>query len=101
MTALKNRFPEIKTLADVTPAVGIANAYDAMHLTALAIKNAGNTNGPAIRQGYYNIDSYDGLIKNYQSPFSPEQHDAVGPKDYVFTHFVGRDCSRPAGGILT
>ena len=88
MAKLKERYPEIQSLADVTPAVGIANAYDAMHLTALAIENAGNTDGPAIRQGYYDIDSYDGLIKSYQTPFSTDQHDAVGPDDYVFTHFV-------------
>lgn len=88
MAALKKRYPEIRDLADVTPAVGIANAYDAMHLTALALENAGSTEGPAIRQGYYDIDSYNGLIKSYQSPFSPDQHDAVGPGDYVFTHFV-------------
>ena len=36
LAALKKKYPEIKSLADVTPAVGIANAYDAMHLTALA-----------------------------------------------------------------
>lgn len=88
LAALKEKYPEIQSLADVTPAVGIANAYDAMHLTALAIENAGSTEGPAIRQGYYDIDTYEGLIKTYQSPFSPEQHDAVGPEDYVFTHFV-------------
>ncbi|MFL1406611.1 ABC transporter substrate-binding protein [Marinobacter sp. M1N3S26] len=88
LAALKEKYPEIQGLADVTPAVGIANAYDAMHLTALAIENAGNTEGPAIRQGYYDIDAYEGLIKTYQSPFSPDQHDAVGPEDYVFTHFV-------------
>ncbi|WP_328190171.1 ABC transporter substrate-binding protein [Marinobacter sp. OP 3.4] len=88
LAALKEKYPEIQSLADVTPAVGIANAYDAMHLTALAIENAGSTEGPAIRQGYYDIESYEGLIKTYQSPFSPDQHDAVGPEDYVFTHFV-------------
>jgi branched-chain amino acid transport system substrate-binding protein len=88
LASLKETFPEIEDLADVTPAVGIANAYDAMHLTALAIENAGSTEGAAIRQGYYDIDSHEGLIKHYRSPFSPEQHDAVGPEDYVFTHFV-------------
>lgn len=88
LAALKKRFPEIKTLADVTPAVGIANAYDAMHLTALAIANAGTTDGKKIRDGYYNIASYEGLIKHFETPFTPEQHDAIGPGDYVFTHFV-------------
>jgi len=88
MAALKKRYPEIQDLADVTPAVGIANAYDAMHLTALAIENAGSTDGPAIRQGYYDVSRYQGLIKTYSNPFSPDQHDAIGPDDYVFTHFV-------------
>jgi branched-chain amino acid transport system substrate-binding protein len=45
LDALKKKYPEIKSLADVTPAVGIANAYDAMHLTALAIAKAGSTEG--------------------------------------------------------
>lgn len=85
---LKQTFPEIKSEADVTPAVGIANAYDAMHLSALAIKNAGTTNGPAIRKGFYAITEYDGLIKKYETPFSPEQHDALGASDYLFTRFI-------------
>jgi branched-chain amino acid transport system substrate-binding protein len=88
LAKLKKRFPEIKSEADVTPAVGIANAYDAMHLTALAIKNAKSTEGPAIRQGYYDIKEYDGLIKKYVNPFTPDNQDALGPSDYLFTRFV-------------
>jgi branched-chain amino acid transport system substrate-binding protein len=71
----------------VTPAVGIANAYDAMHLTALAIAKAGSTEGSKIREGFYGIDKYEGLIKTYNKPFSPTEHDALGPDDYIFTHF--------------
>ena len=88
MAKLKKHFPKIKGEADVTPAVGIANAYDGMHLAALAIKNAGSTDGPAVRKGFYNIKSYDGLIKTYEMPFSPEKHDALGPDDLVFTQFI-------------
>jgi branched-chain amino acid transport system substrate-binding protein len=88
LAALKKKYPEIKTLADVTPAVGIANAYDAMHLTALAIARAGSVEGPKVRQGFYDIDSYEGLIKTYKKPFTPESHDALNSPDYLFTHFV-------------
>ena len=88
LEALKAKFPEITGPADVTPAVGIANAYDAMHLTALAIKNAGSLEGPAIRQGYYDIESYDGLIKPYANPFTPDDQDALGSEDYIFTRFI-------------
>ena len=87
LAALKKKYPEIKTLADVTPAVGIANAYDAMHLTAIAIAQAGSTDGPKIREAFEQIDLYDGLIKNYKKPFSPTEHDALTPNDYLFTHF--------------
>jgi len=89
LDALKKRFPEIKSLADVTPAVGIANAYDAMHLLALAMNIAGSTDGPAVREAMYKIAAYDGLIKKYAFPFTPDNHDALGPEDYLFTHFVG------------
>jgi len=88
MAKLKKHFPEIKGEAGVTPAVGIANAYDGMHLAALAIKNAGSIDGPAVRKGFYDIKSYDGLIKTYEMPFSPEKHDALGPEDLVFTQFI-------------
>ena len=88
LSALKARYPEIQSLADITPAVGIANAYDAMHLSALAIEKAGSTDGTAVRNGFYAIDSYAGLIKEYKKPFTTAQHDALGPQDYVFTHFV-------------
>ncbi|HEX2336479.1 MAG TPA: ABC transporter substrate-binding protein [Hyphomicrobiaceae bacterium] len=88
LTALKKKYPEIRTLADVTPAVGIANAYDAMHLTGLAIAKAGSLEGPKIRAALYVIDRYEGLIKTYTQPFTPENQDALGAKDYIFTHFV-------------
>ncbi len=87
LAALKKKYPEIKTLADVTPAVGIANAYDAMHLTALAIAKAGSTEGPKIREAFYGIDNYDGLIKKYSKPFSPTNQDALTADDYLFTYF--------------
>jgi branched-chain amino acid transport system substrate-binding protein len=89
LEALKKKYPEIKSAADVTPAVGIANAYDAMHLTALAIAKAGSTDGPKIREGFYEIGKYDGLIKSYDKPFSTANQDALSPSDYIFTYFKG------------
>lgn len=88
MEFLMERFPEIKGEADVTPAVGIANAYDGMHLAALAINIAGSTDGKAVRDGFYAIEEHDGLIKNYTKPFSTKEHDALGPDDLVFTRFI-------------
>jgi branched-chain amino acid transport system substrate-binding protein len=88
LNALKKKYPDVKGPGDVTPAVGVANAYDAMMLTAMAIQNAGSTEGPKIREGYYRIARYEGLIKTYDRPFSPDSHDAVSEDDYVWTQFI-------------
>lgn len=88
MKMLMAKYADIKGPGDVTPAVGVANAYDAMHLVALAIKAAGSTDGPKIREGFYRIGTHDGLIKKYSKPFSPTVHDAVTENDYVWTQFI-------------
>ena len=88
MKLLMAKYSDIKGPGDITPAVGVANAYDAMHLVALAIKGAGSTEGPKVREGFYKIGTYDGLIKKYSKPFSPAVHDAVTEDDYVWTQFI-------------
>lgn len=88
LKALMAKYSDIKGPGDVTPAVGVANAYDAMHLVAAALQHAGSTNGDAVRQGFYKIGRHEGLIKTYDKPFSPGNHDAIGPQDYVWTQFI-------------
>ena len=86
--ALMAKYPTIKGVDDISPAVGVANAYDGVHLAALAIQAAGSTSGDAVRQGFYKIDKYEGLIKTYVKPFTPEVHDAVQADDYVWAQFI-------------
>ena len=88
LKALMAKYPDIKGAGDVTPAVGVANAYDAMMLSALAIQNAGSTDGRKVRDGYYKIGKYEGLIKTYDKPFTPQNHDALNENDYVWAQFI-------------
>lgn len=88
IAALKAKYPAIKGPDDITPAVGVANAYDGMMLAAQAIAAAGSIDGDAVRQGFYRIGSYQGLIKTYDKPFSPAVHDAVASTDYVWAQFI-------------
>jgi len=88
--ALKAKYPSIKGPEDIFSPVGTANAYDAMHLLARAIEQAGSTDGDAIRQALENLDGeYEGLIKTYVKPFSTDEHDALGPDDYIMVHYQG------------
>lgn len=89
LAALQAKYADVKGPGDVTPPVGVANAYDAMHLIALAIEKAGSIEGDKIRQGLYAIETYEGLIKTYQRPSSPENHDALTENDYIMVHYVG------------
>jgi len=89
LAALMAKYPDIKGPGDVTPPVGVANAYDAMQLTALAIAKAGSTEGPKLREGFLGIENYQGLIKNYTKPFTDENHDALNENDYVMVRYNG------------
>jgi len=85
---LKAKYSDVKGPDDITPAVGVANAYDATQLAALAIAQAGSTKGEAIREGFYKIDRYEGLIKTYVKPFNAQAHDALSENDYVWAQFI-------------
>lgn len=88
LEALKQKYG-VKGPEEVFSPVGLANAYDAMHLLALAMKKAGSTKGPEVRKALYGIDEYAGLIKTYRKPFNPKDQDALRADDYVMVRFEG------------
>jgi len=68
--------------------VGTADAYDAMHLLALGIAQAGSTDADAIRTALEDLKApYEGLIKTYKPPFTHDNHDGLGPDDYIMVHY--------------
>jgi branched-chain amino acid transport system substrate-binding protein len=97
LAALMAKYPDIKGPGDVSPPVGVANAYDAMQLTALAIDKGGSTDGPAVRDGFLGIDTYKGLIKNYAKPFTDANHDALNENDYVMVRYNGEQIEPVTG----
>jgi branched-chain amino acid transport system substrate-binding protein len=88
LEAMKRKYG-VKGPEEVFSPVGVANAYDAMHLLARGIQKAGSTKGEAIRKALYGIDEYKGLIKTYRKPFSPQNQDALRADDYVMVRFEG------------
>jgi branched-chain amino acid transport system substrate-binding protein len=83
LKALREKY-NVKGPEDVIAPVGTANAYDGMHLVALAIEQAGSTEGAKVRDALESLKSeYKGLIKTYKQPFTAEQHDALTDADYV------------------
>jgi branched-chain amino acid transport system substrate-binding protein len=89
LRALKEKFG-VKGPEDVTAPVGTANAYDALHLVALAIEQAKSTEGAKVRDALEDLKAeHAGLIKTYTRPFTPDQHDALTEKDYIMVVWRG------------
>ena len=89
LSALVKKYDAINGPEDIFSPVGTANAYDAMHLLAKAIDQAGSTDGDAIRQALESLGKHDGLIKTYDPPFTAENHDALNENDYIMVRFNG------------
>ncbi len=97
VSAMMKKFPDVKGLGDITPPVGVANAYDAMHLLARGIVTAGSTEGPKLREGLLGLGRHEGLIKTYDTPFKPGNHDALDENDYVMVRYVGEQIEPVTG----
>lgn len=90
LKSLITKYSDIKGPEDVIPPVGVANAYDAMHLVAKALNKAGSEDGEAIRKAFLSLGSHKGLIKTYDKPFTDDNHDALNHNDYVMVKYYGK-----------
>jgi len=90
LSALIEQHYSINGPEDIFSPVGTANAYDAMHLVAKAIDKAGSTDGDAIRAALENLGKHEGLIKTYNPPFTPTNHDGLNENDYIMVRFVDK-----------
>jgi branched-chain amino acid transport system substrate-binding protein len=79
-----------RSAAEIVSPVGLAHAYDLTHLLARAITQAGSTDRTAVRDALERLGPYEGLIKTYAQPFSPDRHEALSPAD-VFLARYARD----------
>ncbi len=91
LAELKKRYPEIKGPEDILAPVGVANSYDAMMLTALALNTANSTDGDKLREAFYKVPDYAGLIKTYKKPFKTGDNDALEDADYIWVRYEGKN----------
>lgn len=60
--------------------VSAAQGYDSVYLLAAAIKQAGTTDGPKVREALENLkEKVDGVVGVYNKPFSHDDHEAIKP----------------------
>lgn len=68
---------------EVPNALSVAQAYDGLHLLAQAIKKAGSTDGPHVRDALEQLDGQDGLVAHYAPPFTATNHEALRADSYL------------------
>ncbi|GJE58512.1 Leucine-, isoleucine-, valine-, threonine-, and alanine-binding protein [Methylobacterium trifolii] len=67
-----------------TPVAG-AQGYDSVFLIAAAIKQAGSTDGPKIREALENLNTkVEGVVTTYDKPFTATDHNAITRNMVVF-----------------
>ncbi|MGE5503181.1 MAG: ABC transporter substrate-binding protein [Actinomycetota bacterium] len=77
--------------------VGIAHAYDLVHLLARAIDKAGTADRAQVRDALERLRDYDGLVKRLPEPFTPSRHDALDQDDVFMAAYGPDGVLRPLG----
>ncbi|WP_255374882.1 MULTISPECIES: ABC transporter substrate-binding protein [unclassified Oleiphilus] len=87
LSAYQSTYDPNASQENIQGVVGFAQAYDLVHMLALAIKSAESIERPKVRDALEALETYHGLIKHYEKPFSPDQHDALLRDDYFMAAF--------------
>ncbi|BBU29640.1 amino acid ABC transporter substrate-binding protein [Burkholderia sp. THE68] len=60
--------------------VSAAQGYDSVYLLAAAIKQAGTTDGPKVKEALENLNAkVEGVVMVYDKPFTKADHEAISP----------------------
>lgn len=90
LAALKQRYG-ISSTDQIKSPVGVAHAYDLTHLLARAINKAGTTKRARIRDALEQLPPYEGLVRHYHVPFSPDRHEALTEDNILFARYTADD----------
>lgn len=77
----------IERVEQIQSPVGVAHAYDMMHILAKAITIAGSTDRAAIRDALEKVPSHDGLVRRYAPPFTASRHEALTAKELLMARY--------------
>jgi branched-chain amino acid transport system substrate-binding protein len=80
-------FPNCQSPRSLLSPVGTAHAYDLINLLALAIRKAGTIERAAVRDALEQLDRYEGLVRNYDPPFTVDHHDALTVDDFRLAQY--------------
>lgn len=96
LAALKSKYG-IASADGVKGPVGVAQAYDLVHLVARAIRKAGSIERTKVRAALEQLGVHEGLVRRYVRPFTPDRHDALSPGQVFMARYAHGDRLVPIG----
>lgn len=88
-------FADATTPAAILSPAGTAHAYDLVHLLAMAVRKADTFDRLAVRNAMEHLGRYEGLVRDYDPPFTRERHDALTDDDFQMGRFTAGDMIVP------
>ncbi len=79
----------------VVSPVGVAHAYDLVHLLAKAIRQARSTDRQAVRTALENLGAHQGLVRQLDKPFTDKRHDALSINEVFMARFADDGAIEP------
>jgi len=90
LLAAAKRLFGMRSFSEVKSPCGLAHAYDLTRILAMAIEKAGSTDRRKVRNAMEQLERYEGLIRVYDPPFTPDRHEGLSPEN-VFMARYGKD----------
>lgn len=77
----------VSRIEQIESPVGVAHAYDMMHILAKAIERAGSADRRKVRDALEQVPLHEGLVRRYAPPFSPSSHEALGLTELLMARY--------------
>jgi branched-chain amino acid transport system substrate-binding protein len=94
MASYRKLYGPVEPASIVSP-VGVAHAYELTRILARALDKAGTTDREAVRVALEQVRDYAGLMHDFPRPFSPDNHEALGPGEVFMAAFAADGTIRP------
>ena len=87
LKAYRDKYDPSADEKNIPGVVGLAQAYDLVKMLSIAANNSNSLTMPDLRDSFEKITKYDGLMRQYDTPFANGKNEALTPEDYFMARF--------------
>ena len=88
----------VSRIAEIESVCGLAHGFDLTWLLAKAVRQAGRVDRPSVRTEMEKLGPFQGAVRNYDRPFTPNRQDALDETDTFFARYIRGNGLVPVDG---